>query len=104
MENTPAEPKKSLLWRIEDLCCWVSLAALALLPAAEMLARVIFKTGVPASSQLLVHILLILGLVSGMITTRQGEHLSIAVCSTFPAAGSNGTFLFLPTALPCSWR
>jgi tripartite ATP-independent transporter DctM subunit len=90
MEQT-GRAKRNIPLLIEDLCCWASLTALALLPFAEMLARVFFKTGIPASSNVMVHILLILGLLSGMIATRggsskaddtgaapQSDHLSIA--------------------------
>ncbi|QQO08561.1 TRAP transporter large permease subunit [Breznakiella homolactica] len=71
------EKKQSILWKIEDIICWVSMGFLAAVPIAEVIARIFFKTGVPASSGIMIHLLLVVGLVSGMITTRQQQHLSI---------------------------
>jgi tripartite ATP-independent transporter DctM subunit len=73
------EKKRSVLWAIEEGICYFFLILLALLPLAEAAARLFFKTGVPASSGLMVHFLLALGLLSGMIATRREEHLSIAI-------------------------
>jgi tripartite ATP-independent transporter DctM subunit len=82
-DTTGSDSPKSLLWRIEDGICYFFLICLTLLPIAEAVARLWFKTGVPASAGLMVHFLLVLGLLSGMITTRQGEHLSIALTEYF---------------------
>jgi tripartite ATP-independent transporter DctM subunit len=73
MEQIRTGQRRNILYLIEDICCWASLAALALLPFGEMIARVFFRTGIPASSHVMIHILLLLGLLSGMITTRSGE-------------------------------
>jgi tripartite ATP-independent transporter DctM subunit len=73
----------ALLYRLEDALCIISLILLALLPVAEVAARVFFNTGVPASSGLMVHLLLIAGMAAGMITTRSNEHLSIALVQHF---------------------
>jgi tripartite ATP-independent transporter DctM subunit len=75
--------KQSILWTIEEGICYLCLGCLALLPFAETVARICFKTGVPASAVLMVHCLLALGLLSGMITTRNGEHLSIALAQYY---------------------
>lgn len=76
--------KRNPLRLIEDVFSWVSLVALALLPASETIARVIFKTGVPSSPLILSHLVLVVGLISGMITTREKEHLSIALAQYLP--------------------
>jgi tripartite ATP-independent transporter DctM subunit len=73
----------ALLYRLEDVLCVVSLILLALLPAAEAGARLFFHTGVPASSGLMVHLLLAAGMAAGMIATRRNEHLSIALVQHF---------------------
>jgi tripartite ATP-independent transporter DctM subunit len=73
------EKKRDLLWTIEGGICYFSLVCLALLPAAESLLRVFFHSRVPASPGLIVHALLVLGLLSGMITTRAEDHLSIGL-------------------------
>jgi tripartite ATP-independent transporter DctM subunit len=77
------EEKQPLIWRIEEGICYVCIALLALLPAAEAIARLVFRTGVPASSGLVVHFLLLVGLLSGMICTRKAEHLSIAIAEYY---------------------
>ncbi len=74
---------KRILYGIEDGLCYFSLFCLTLLPAAEVVLRTFFKTRIPDSSGILVHLLLVAGLVSGMITTRNAEHLSIALVQVF---------------------
>jgi len=68
----------TFLEKVEKGVCIAALAALVLISAAESAAR-IFGAGVPASNDLLIHFLLLLGLFSGMLTTKTGEHLSIAL-------------------------
>ncbi|MDR2150034.1 MAG: TRAP transporter large permease subunit [Spirochaetaceae bacterium] len=70
--------------RFEEGVCYFSLTCLTILPFAEAIARFFFKTGVPHSSVLMIHILLWVGLVSGMIATKQDKHLSIALIENFP--------------------
>ncbi|MDR1587904.1 MAG: TRAP transporter large permease subunit [Treponema sp.] len=74
---------KSRLYKIEDSLCIISLVLLALFPAAEAAARLFFKTGVPASSGFMSHLLLAAGLFAGMITTRNNGHLAIALVQHF---------------------
>ncbi|MDR1058405.1 MAG: TRAP transporter large permease subunit [Treponema sp.] len=69
----------SLLTTIEKGICYFSLICLTLLPAAESFLRVFFHSRVPSSPGLIVHLLLTLGLLSGMITTKAGDHLSIGL-------------------------
>jgi tripartite ATP-independent transporter DctM subunit len=85
-----AEERKPLSRRVlrffevlEKGICYGALVLLALIPAAEAAAR-LFGTGVPASSGLMTHLLLVLGLFAAMITTRQGEHLSISLIQHLP--------------------
>ncbi len=56
-------------------------AAVALVMVSEIIARSIFKSGVPSSPQVVAHLVLIGGLFSGVVATRRGEHLSIALTS-----------------------
>ncbi|MDR2133708.1 MAG: TRAP transporter large permease subunit [Treponema sp.] len=89
------------LRKIEDALCVVSLVLLALIPAAEAAARLLFRTGVPASSGLMVHLLLVAGLLAGMITTRNSEHLSIALVQHFSGGALKerlGVFISLLSA------
>jgi tripartite ATP-independent transporter DctM subunit len=85
------EEKQPLIWRIEEGICCFFIALLALFPAAEAIARLIFKTGVPASSGLVIHFLLVVGLLSGMICTRRGDHLSIAIAEHYFPDGIKNT-------------
>jgi tripartite ATP-independent transporter DctM subunit len=73
----------SIIPGIEQGICYGSLIGLALLPVAEALARLVFKTGIPSSFTLMVHLLLVAGLFSGMLTTKAGEHLSISALQYF---------------------
>jgi tripartite ATP-independent transporter DctM subunit len=73
------EKKTSPLWIIEQGICYFSLACLVLIPAAETVLRVFFHSRFPASPGLIVHFLLALGLLSGMVTTKAGDHLSIGL-------------------------
>jgi tripartite ATP-independent transporter DctM subunit len=71
--------KRPLFRLIEDGICGVVLALLALLPAADAFLRFCFNSRFPAAAPLIAHLLLVLGMVSGMITTREGNHLSIGL-------------------------
>ncbi len=77
MEQTEKE-KYSILWRIEDVLCWFSLVFLAVIPVIDIITR-FFGTGLLNSEGIQVHLLLVLGIISGMICTRKNEHLSIAI-------------------------
>jgi tripartite ATP-independent transporter DctM subunit len=68
----------SILTTVEKGICIIALVCLVLIAAAESAAR-LFGSSVPAANNLLVHILLLLGLFSGMFTARTGEHLSIVL-------------------------
>ncbi|MDR2537159.1 MAG: TRAP transporter large permease subunit [Treponema sp.] len=71
------------LRRFERGLCYTALTALALLPVAIVVARLVFKTGIPDSGGLTSHLLLVIGLMSGMLTTQSREHLSIALIQNF---------------------
>ncbi|MDR2159089.1 MAG: TRAP transporter large permease subunit, partial [Treponema sp.] len=68
---------------LEKGICYAALVLLALVPAAEAAAR-FFGTGIPASSVLMTHLLLVLGLFAAMIATGEGEHLSTALIQYLP--------------------
>jgi tripartite ATP-independent transporter DctM subunit len=101
--------KDSLLYRIEDWVCFVSFILMTLLSAAEAVVRVFLSSGIPGSSGFLVHLLLIGGMLAGMITTRTGEHLSIALVQYFSQGkirqylhcATNLLAAFIVTAIGC---
>jgi tripartite ATP-independent transporter DctM subunit len=78
-EETVTKRINRCLWNIEQVFCYTALILLVLLPVAEVIARKTIKTGVPSSSVLETHLLLVLGLFSGMMTTKQADHLSISL-------------------------
>lgn len=65
--------------RIEDIASAVAFVALALLLVGEIVARTFFKTGIPASPMVMAQLVLLGGMFSGMVASRNGEHLSIAL-------------------------
>jgi tripartite ATP-independent transporter DctM subunit len=90
MEYTVSAEKKpsalgKVLWVVEQFFCYAALALMTLLPVAEVIARRMFHTGVPASSGLLIQLLLAVGILSGMLTTKKAEHLSISLIQYVPA-------------------
>jgi len=68
----------SILGLIEKAVCIAALVSLVLIAATESLARIL-GASIPASTDLMIHILLLLGLFSGMYTTKTKEHLSIVL-------------------------
>ncbi len=65
--------------RLETRLACALIVAMAVLPCAEMMARVFFKTGIPDSNALMGQLVLVVGMVAGLITTREKEHLSISL-------------------------
>lgn len=68
-----------VFYGIEEGICWFSMLLLALIPLTDVVLKLVFKSGFPDAQGLLVHALLILGLFSGLETTRSGDHLSIGL-------------------------
>ncbi|MDR1869576.1 MAG: TRAP transporter large permease subunit [Treponema sp.] len=68
----------SILGVLEKGVCIAAIVSLVLIAAAEAIAR-LFHSSVPASNGLMMHILLLLGLFSGMYTAGTGDHLSIVL-------------------------
>jgi tripartite ATP-independent transporter DctM subunit len=88
--NTSGEKKPvRVLWIIEQGFCFLSLFLLTAIPAAEVVARIVFKTGVPNSSWIMEQMLMAIALFSGMITTKKSEHLSISLVQVMPEKFKN---------------
>lgn len=81
MTNTTAKSPERFrfLWALETGIAAAALILLTLLPVADAVLRTFFNSRFPAAPEMIAHILLVLGLVSGMITTREGTHLSIGL-------------------------
>ncbi|MDR1970491.1 MAG: TRAP transporter large permease subunit [Treponema sp.] len=71
--------KRPLHWIIEEGICHISLFLLTVIPITDSLLRLFLRSRFPAAPALTAHLLLALGLASGMITTRRGDHLSIGL-------------------------
>jgi tripartite ATP-independent transporter DctM subunit len=91
LNQTAALKIRTALGRLEDVLCIAALVLLALIPLAEAFARILFKTGIPASTGFMVHLLLAAGLLAGMITTRNDGHLSIALVQYISGGKIKGT-------------
>jgi tripartite ATP-independent transporter DctM subunit len=85
--GSPDSPLHRRLYQIEEWACFLSFVIMALLSAAEAAARIFFSSGIPASSGLLIHLLLLGGMLAGMIATRKEEHLSVALVQYFSRPG-----------------
>ncbi|MCL2185757.1 MAG: TRAP transporter large permease subunit [Treponema sp.] len=75
---------KPLFYLIEDYFCIAVIILMALFPLLELFAYFIFKTGIAASSGLIVHCLLFSALICGMICTRKESHLAISIVQYLP--------------------
>jgi tripartite ATP-independent transporter DctM subunit len=64
--------------RIEETLCFTALILMALLPTLDALLRP-FSIVIPYSRFLILRLFLVAGLFSAMITTREKEHISIAI-------------------------
>ncbi len=64
--------------RIESGVAAGTLLLLVLLPVVEMLLRTIFRTGIFGQTDYMLHLVLVVGFVGGMITSRENRHLSMA--------------------------
>jgi len=74
----------SVLYLIEDVFCIAVLVLMAVLPLMEIAAHFLFKTGIPASSAFILHLLLFTSLIGGMICTRNGAHLAVSLVQYIP--------------------
>lgn len=71
--------KKPLRWIIEDSIGMAAVSLLAIIPVLESFIRFFFHRGIPFSQGTVSYLLLVTGCVSGMITTRSKDHLSIGL-------------------------
>ncbi|MDR3161245.1 MAG: TRAP transporter large permease subunit [Spirochaetaceae bacterium] len=78
---------RGILYSVENGLCVLSLILLTLLPIAEAAARIFFNTGIRGSSLFMIHLLLWVGMLSGMAATRNEEHLAIALVQYFSGEG-----------------
>lgn len=75
--------EKGLFHRLEDWIVSLALAAMILLPLAEVFLRATFRIGISASNTLVQHLTLITGMLGGALAARESRLLAL----------STGTFL-----------
>jgi tripartite ATP-independent transporter DctM subunit len=75
---------RAVLYISEEIFCIIALALMALLPVIEAITHLVFKTGILGSSGLIGQLLLFVGLLSGMICTRNESHLSVSFVQYIP--------------------
>ena len=62
----------------ENLLVAIALAALALLPVAEILLRAVFRVGIPGAATLTQHLVLVAGMLGAAIAARENRLLSLS--------------------------
>ena len=75
------------LKRAENAVVSVALFVMVVVPLAESLLRRMFHTGIPASTSIVQHMVLVIGMVGGAIAAREGRLLSL---STFRETSLHG--------------
>jgi len=68
----------SLWHKAENNLAYLILILIALVPTIEVIARSVFKTGIPNSGRYIQHLILWITFAGGMITSREGKHLSLS--------------------------
>jgi len=68
---------------IENAILAIALAAIAILPVAEMILRAAGSAGIPGSSAITQHLVLVVGMVGGAIAARERRMLSLSTVEAF---------------------
>jgi tripartite ATP-independent transporter DctM subunit len=71
----------------ENLLVVLSLAAMVILPLAEILLRKLFNTGIAGTTAFEQHFTLIIGMVGGAIAARDGRLLALSTLTTYLRGG-----------------
>jgi len=80
-EDTQELPKSKALrgiFHFENSVSGIVLLLIAVLPAMEIIARLVFKTGVHSSADMTHHLVLWLTCLGGAITSREGKHITLS--------------------------
>lgn len=83
LAETPAlsnqtPPQQHFFHRAEDAAVSLALAAMVLIPLLEAILRLSFHTGIPASTSLVQHAVLIVGMIGAVIAAREGRLLALS--------------------------
>ncbi len=94
----PATPRRR--WpRGEDLVLALALAAMIVLPIAEVLLRLTLHRGLAGSAAWVQHLTLIAGMIGGAIAAREGRLLSLSTTTTFLKGRWQAAAIFLGGAV-----
>jgi C4-dicarboxylate transporter DctM subunit len=77
-EAGKAQDRHGWLWHLENGVSGVVLLGIAVLPAVEIFARWLFRTGLPSSSDLTHHLVLWLTCLGGAMTSRENKHITLS--------------------------
>jgi C4-dicarboxylate transporter DctM subunit len=69
---------RALFERLENLLASAVLILIALIPTLEVLARKLFKTGIPSSADFVRHLILWIAFLGGTLTSRENRHLTLS--------------------------
>jgi len=78
-KKMPIKKIISLFNKTENFIAYAALILLAIFPFSNVIAVKFFKTGVPGSTEYTHYLVLIVTFLGGMITTREGKHLSLSL-------------------------
>jgi C4-dicarboxylate transporter, DctM subunit len=70
--------EKTWLKTVENALASVALFAMVLIPLAESFLRRTFHTGIPASTTMVQHLVLVVGMLGGAIAAREGRLLALS--------------------------
>jgi C4-dicarboxylate transporter, DctM subunit len=82
LEGEGGTSPRSPFWRFtakaEDILLVIPLAAMMVLPVAEIVLRAVFHTGISGSSTIVQHMTLLVGMFGGAIAAREGRLLALS--------------------------
>jgi len=90
-----------LLTAIEDGIAATALAAMVVLPLAEIIARRLFGVGVPGSGPFVQHLTLWIGFLGAAIAAREGKLLALATGTFVPERWRHATTTFASAVAAC---
>jgi C4-dicarboxylate transporter DctM subunit len=90
-----------LLTAIEDGIAATALAAMVVLPLAEIVARRLFGVGVPGSGPFVQHLTLWIGFLGAAIAAREGKLLALATGTFVPERWRRATTVFASAVAAC---
>jgi C4-dicarboxylate transporter, DctM subunit len=76
--SAPKQRENHIFHRVEDTAVGLVLTAMILVPLIESVLRRSFHTGIPASTSIVQHAVLLVGMVGGVVAAREGRLLALS--------------------------